>query len=193
MSTGRPARNSAWSERFCRSPRATAVFHGRSRTSGCADARSSSWHRKTCRTARPVAAGSPRSRADAVIRHRLAVGALPTAAIPFLAACGGGSQNASEPLPTTAPSLTVPGETKTPKVDNSTTTTTTDTSTTTAPTTTPTQTTTAQSNPSTPQGGAAAPQTGGATPNGGQGDTAPPAGSPAGKFEEFCKENPGAC
>jgi hypothetical protein len=117
-----------------------------------------------------------------------------TAVVLFLAACGG-SKKASESLPTTAPTLTVPGEAKTPKVDSSanTDTTTTDTSTSTATTTTPTQTTAAPSNPSTPQGGAAAPQTGGATPDSPQNDTSPPANSPASKFEQFCKENPGAC
>jgi hypothetical protein len=117
------------------------------------------------------------------------------ALVPFLAACGGGGKNSAEPLPSTAPSLTVPGDSKTPSVDNSSTTdTTTDTSTSTstATTTTPAQTTT-QSNPGTAQGGAAAPQTGGATPDSPQNDTAPPANSPASKFEQFCKENPGAC
>jgi hypothetical protein len=119
-----------------------------------------------------------------------------TALVPFLAACGGGSSNAAESLPTTAPTLTVPGETKTPTVDNSAESganeTSTETSTSTATTTTPAQTTT-QANPSTPQGGAAPPQTGGATPNSGQTTTSPPANSPASKFEQFCKENPGAC
>jgi hypothetical protein len=119
-----------------------------------------------------------------------------TALVPFLAACGGGSSNAAESLPTTAPTLTVPGETKTPTVDNSAesgaNTTSTDTSTSTSVATTP-ATTTPQSNPSTPQGGAQAPQTGGATPDSQQNDTSPPANSPASKFEQFCKENPGAC
>jgi hypothetical protein len=131
-----------------------------------------------------------------VIIRRVALALALTALLPFLAACGGGSKNASEPLPTTAPTLTVPGETKTPKVDNSltdTSTTTTDTSTSTATTTTPSQTTTTQSNPSTAQGGAAAPQTGGATPDSPTNDQSPPANSPASKFEQFCKENPGAC
>ena len=118
-----------------------------------------------------------------------------TALVPFMAACGGGgSQNANEPLPTT-PTLTVPGETKTPTVDNTTngtTTTNTSTSTSTATTTTPAPTPT-QTNPGTAQGGAAAPQTGGATPDSPTNDTAPPANSPASKFEQFCKENPGAC
>jgi hypothetical protein len=54
--------------------------------------------------------------------------------------------------------------------------------TTTAPTQTNTQTTPA------PSGGTAAPQND--TP---QNDTAPPQGSPADKFEQFCKDNPGAC
>jgi hypothetical protein len=106
--------------------------------------------------------------------------------------CGGGSKNAAEPLPT-APTLTVPGESKTPTITKSTDTTTTDTSTTTSTATTPTQTTAAPSNPTTPSGGAAAPQTGGATPDTQQNDQAPPANSPASKFEQFCKDNPGAC
>jgi hypothetical protein len=127
------------------------------------------------------------------LRTALSVAAL-TALAPFLAACGGSSQNASEPLPTT-PTLTVPGETKTPTVTKTSKTTTTDTTTTTTPTTTPTptQTAPATSNPSTPQGGAAPPQTGGATPDTQQNDQAPAAGSPASKFEQFCKDNPGAC
>jgi hypothetical protein len=124
-------------------------------------------------------------------RGALSVVAL-TALAPFLAACGGSSQNASEPLPTT-PTLTVPGETKTPTVTKTSETTTTDTTTTSTTTTTPTQTTPATSNPSTPSGGAAAPQTGGASPDTQQNDQAPAAGSPASKFEQFCKDNPGAC
>jgi len=118
-----------------------------------------------------------------------------TALLPFLAACGGGSKNAAEPLPTKAPTLTVPGDSKTPTVDNSATSSSalpTDTSTTTATTTTPAPATT-QANPSTPQGGAQAPATGGATPDSPTNDQAPPADSPASKFEQFCKENPGAC
>src|SRR3954471_20903927 len=115
-----------------------------------------------------------------------------------LGACGGGgSTNASDALPTKAPTLTVPGDNKTPQVDNSTRTTTTDTTTSTATSTAstpaPTQTTTAPANPGTAQGGAAAPQTGGATPDSPQNDQSPPADSPASKFEQFCKENPGAC
>ena len=117
-----------------------------------------------------------------------------TALVPFLGACGGGdSENASEPLPS-KPSLTVPGEAKTPEVDNSDTeTTTTDTETTTSTATTPTQTTATPADPGTAQGGAAAPQTGGATPDSPQNDQAPAQDSPASKFEQFCEENPGAC
>jgi hypothetical protein len=129
--------------------------------------------------------------------RRVAIAMALTALLPSLAACGGGgSSNASDPLPTKAPALTVPGDNKTPQVDNSKQTTTTQTSTsttTTATTPAPTQTTAAPSNPSTPQGGAAAPQTGGATPDSPQNDQTPPANSPASKFEQFCKENPGAC
>lgn len=112
----------------------------------------------------------------------------------LVAACGG-STNTAEPLPKAPPPLTVPGDAKTPKVDNTATdTTTTDTTTTsTATATTPVQTTTTQSNPSTPQGGAAPPATGGAAPSGGTPTTSPAPSSPAGKFEQFCKENPGAC
>jgi hypothetical protein len=127
------------------------------------------------------------------LRGALSVAAL-TALAPFIAACGGGgSENAAEPLPTT-PALTVPGESKTPTITKSTSgDTSTETSTSTATTTTPAQTTPATSNPSTPSGGAAAPQNGGATPDTQQNDQAPPANSPASKFEQFCKDNPGAC
>lgn len=133
------------------------------------------------------------------VRAVLSVAAL-AALAPFVAACGGDSKNASEPLPTT-PALTVPGDSKTPKVTKRSDTATTDTtSTTTSPATTPapTQTTAAPSNPSTPSGGAAAPQTGGAspgtaTPDTQQNDQAPAAGTPASKFEQFCQDNPGAC
>lgn len=132
-----------------------------------------------------------------MIARRLVLALAVTALVPFLAACGGGdSSNASEQLPETAPTLTVPGESKTPKVDNSADESganITETTTSTATTTTPTQTTATPSNPSTPQGGAAPPQTGGATPDSPQNDTSPPADSPASKFEQFCKENPGAC
>lgn len=60
-------------------------------------------------------------------------------------------------------------------------TTTTDTTTTTAPA--PTETA-----PSEPSGGTPAPESD--TP---QNDVAPPSGSPADRFEQFCKDNPGAC
>lgn len=130
--------------------------------------------------------------------RRLVLALALTALVPFLSACGGGgSSKASEQLPTTAPTLTVPGESKTPTVDNSAAADSganiTQTTTSTATATTPTQTTATPSNPSTPQGGAAPPQTGGATPDSPQNDTSPPADSPASKFEQFCKENPGAC
>jgi hypothetical protein len=126
-------------------------------------------------------------------RGALSVAAL-TALAPFLAACGGGSKNAAEPLPTTAPTLTVPGDAKAPTITQPTTTTESNLSGSNVSTTpTPTQTTTTQANPSTPAGGASPPQTGGATPDTQQNDQAPPANSPASKFEQFCKENPGAC
>jgi hypothetical protein len=55
--------------------------------------------------------------------------------------------------------------------------------TTTTPTQTPTQTT-----PSQPSGGAQSPQN-----DTQQNDQPPPQGSPADRFEQFCKDNPGAC
>ena len=130
--------------------------------------------------------------------RRVAIAVASAAVLLPVVGCGGGSStNAAEPLPTKPPALTVPGDNKTPKVDNATPTTTTDTSTATStatiPTTTPTQTTAAPANPGTAQGGAAAPQTGGAAPDSPQNDQSPPANSPASKFEQFCKENPGAC
>jgi hypothetical protein len=111
------------------------------------------------------------------------------ALVPVLAACGGGGKNAATPLPK-APTLTVPGDKSTPSVPKRTKTSTTDTTTSTATATTP-QTTTP--NPSTAAGGAAPPATGGATPDSQQNDQAPAAGTPAQKFEQFCKDNPGAC
>jgi hypothetical protein len=126
-------------------------------------------------------------------RGALSVAAL-TALAPFLAACGGGGgKNAAEPLPT-APALTVPGETKTPVIQKSTSgAATTGTTTSTTTTTTSPPATTTPASPLAPSGGAAAPQTGGATPDTQQNDQAPPANSPASKFEQFCKDNPGAC
>jgi hypothetical protein len=121
-------------------------------------------------------------------RPAIALAALAALVLP---GCGGGSENAAEPLPT-APALTVPGEKSTPSVPKTTKTDTTDTetSTSTSATTTPT---TTQANPSTPAGGAAPPATGGATPDSPQNDQQPAAGSPAQRFEQFCKDNPGAC
>jgi hypothetical protein len=56
---------------------------------------------------------------------------------------------------------------------------------TTGATTTPTQT---QTTPSQTSGGSQTPQAD--TP---QNNTTPPKGSPASRFEQFCKDNPGAC
>ena len=131
-----------------------------------------------------------------MVLKRVALAVVLTALVPLLAACGSSSKNAAQPLPAAPPPLTVPGSTKVPKVNNAATqTTTTDTTTTTstATTTTPTQTSTVQTNPSTPQGGAAPPTTGGAAPSGGTTTTSPSPTTPAGKFEQFCQENPGAC
>jgi hypothetical protein len=119
------------------------------------------------------------------------VAALALAALAaVLVGCGGGSKTA-QPLPR-APTLTVPGEKTTPAVPKRAKTTT-DTTTSAATSTAPTPTASAPPNPSTPAGGAAPPQTGGASPNTQQNDQSPPAGSPAQKFEQFCKDNPGAC
>jgi len=81
---------------------------------------------------------------------------------------GGGSKSAAEPR---APALTVP-----------------ETTTTQAPaplSTAPTQTTTTAPGPT---GGASQPT----SPQGGS-QQPPPSGSPASRFERFCRENPGAC
>jgi ABC-type glycerol-3-phosphate transport system substrate-binding protein len=87
-----------------------------------------------------------------------------------LAGCGGGDhESAKDPK---APALTVPETTTTPAPTTDTTTT----------ETTPPATSTA----TTPSGGGAAPP---ASPQSNQ----PPSGSPASRFERFCRENPGAC
>ncbi|MFL5896639.1 MAG: hypothetical protein ACJ76Z_16190 [Thermoleophilaceae bacterium] len=124
------------------------------------------------------------------MRRRVLTAAV-VAVMAFVAAGCGGSKNAAEPLPPT-PTLTVPGESGTPSVPK-TADTTTDTSTSTSTSTTPTPAATTPSNPSTPQGGAAPPQTGGVSPDSPSNNTSPPAGSPAQRFEQFCKDNPGAC
>jgi hypothetical protein len=108
----------------------------------------------------------------------------------MLAACGSESKNTAEPLPA-APTLTVPGKASTPKVTRTTTDTDTSTSTSTSTSTTPA--TTTDSNPSTAQGGAAPPSTGGAGTDTQGNDQQPADGSPAQRFEQFCKDNPGAC
>ena len=94
----------------------------------------------------------------------------------------GGSGKATPSVPELKPPPgTISGTSGT--TDQGTTSTNTTTSTTTAPTQTSTQTT-----PSQTSGGAATPQSD--TP---QNNQAPPKGSPAGRFEQFCKDNPGAC
>jgi len=65
---------------------------------------------------------------------------------------------------------------------------TTDEQTTSTPDTTSTQTQTQTTTTTSPSGGTAAPQND--TPTH---DVAPPQGSPAQRFEQFCKDNPGAC
>jgi hypothetical protein len=93
----------------------------------------------------------------------------------------GGSSKATPSVPELKPP---PGTIKSDSGTTDTGTTGTDTTTTgTTPAQTPTQTT-----PSQPSGGAGAPQSD--TP---QNDQPPPKGSPADRFEQFCKDNPGAC
>jgi hypothetical protein len=107
-----------------------------------------------------------------------------------LAGCGGSDQ-ASQVEPVTAPPLTVPGEeTFTDTTPESTT----ETSTTDGgqapepsggtPTPTPTP---APAQPNPGQSGGAA------SPDNNAGAQPAPKGSPAGRFEDFCNQNPGAC
>jgi hypothetical protein len=94
----------------------------------------------------------------------------------------GGSGKATPSVPElTPPPGTISGTSGT--TDQGTTSTNTTTNTTSAPSQTSTQTT-----PSQTSGGAGAPQSD--TP---QNNQPPPKGSPAGRFEQFCKDNPGAC
>jgi hypothetical protein len=96
----------------------------------------------------------------------------------------GDSGSATPSIPELKPppgSITSEGGT----TDQSTSTTDTTTTTTTG---TSTSTTPAQTTPSAPSGGAQTPQN-----DTQQNDQAPPKGSPADKFEQFCKDNPGAC
>ena len=95
-----------------------------------------------------------------------------------IASSGG---NDSKPATQAVPDLRPPGGSVGTKDKTTTTdTTTTDTTTTDTTPSTPTQTT--------PSGGTQAP------PSDTQGhDTAPPANSPAQRFEDFCAQNPGAC
>ena len=87
--------------------------------------------------------------------------------------CGGDDETESETG--TTPRITIPSD---------------DTTTPTATETTPTETQTAPAPRTTPDsGGAPAP----ARPDGPGNDTKPPPDSPAGRFEEFCDANPGAC
>jgi hypothetical protein len=114
--------------------------------------------------------------------NRFALVAIAAVAVGLLlgvvVASGGDSGSATPSVPELKPP---PGSIK---ADSGTTDQKTDTTTTdTAPAQTQTQTT-----PSAPSGGTAAPQND--TP---QNDVAPPSGSPADRFEQFCKDNPGAC
>ena len=120
------------------------------------------------------------------------VAALATAAALVLAACGGSEQNSEDVSgPTTVPTTTTP-------------TTTTPTPTTTTPEATPSPYSTEEQAPGEGDGsgGAQDPtaprgdeQTGGARPpeDSPENDTAPDPDSPAGRYEQYCDENPGAC
>lgn len=103
-----------------------------------------------------------------------------------LAACGGDEEPAAESIPA-PPKLTVPGENEAPELP--------DTGTTgeDGATGTSTTTSTTPSAAPAPSGGTQAPATGGPPADTPENDQAPPQGSPAEKFEEFCSENPGAC
>jgi hypothetical protein len=123
------------------------------------------------------------------MRSRPAVLLASLAATVLLAACGGGNDKAAETIPA-APALTVPGDSTPPtlpKVSGTTGATGSTGATGNSNSTTPSTT------PSTPSGGTPAPATGGTPADSQQNDQPPPAGSPAEKFEQFCKENPGAC
>jgi hypothetical protein len=94
-------------------------------------------------------------------------------------ASSGDSGSATPSVPELKPP---PGSIKSQSGTTDENTTSTDTTTTT-PAQTPTQTT-----PSNTTGGAQTPQ-----PDTKQNDQPPPQGSPADRFEQFCKDNPGAC
>jgi len=114
------------------------------------------------------------SRRFALIVGLLALGALVAV---WAGGCGGGDNSGSAQTVPTTPPLTVPGETKPPKIE-----------------TTPAETTTGETTPAGGTGGQSAPQTPSQQPQDTQThDTPPPKGSPAARFEQFCKENPGAC
>jgi hypothetical protein len=98
----------------------------------------------------------------------------------WLAGCGGDDEQAE--APENPPELTVPRTTPEPAR--------TETTGTTETTTTGEDPATAPLAPGEGDGGAAPPE---ATPDSPQNDTAPPAGSPAERFEQECEANPAAC
>jgi hypothetical protein len=103
-------------------------------------------------------------------------------AVAALAGCGGDDDDSEKP--TKLPDLTVPQSDR-PE------TTTSPTETETVPETEPEPTPTTP--PSTGGGNPAPETTPQQQPDAPENDTAPPADSPAERFEEFCNENPGAC
>jgi hypothetical protein len=133
---------------------------------------------------------------------RATLAAVLAIAVLTTASCGGGDHTAArrdlKPPPltvprTTPPPATQPSTTSQPTSQPSTTTTTQPTTTTTEPSTTPTTTAPPPaSRPSPSSGGEQAPS--GNTRQDSPGhDVPPPRGSPAERFERFCRENPGAC
>ena len=110
--------------------------------------------------------------------------------------CGGGgsSKDSAQTVPA-KPELTVPGDQQTPVVTTETDTTSTET----APSNTTGSGSQTGGTPSSGSGGQSSPSGSGGSTSGGtrapssQNDTSPQPGTPADRFEKFCKENPGAC
>ena len=98
------------------------------------------------------------------MRSRLIALLLAVAALALVGGACGGDDDGDE---ITIPSISIPEQT------------------TTAPETTP------ETTPQEPDGGTQAPDP--AQPDSPQNDVPPPPGSPQERFENFCKQNPGAC
>ena len=132
---------------------------------------------------------------------RAALAAVLAIAALITASCGGGDRTAARrdlgPPPLTVPRPTPPPSQTSTATEPPTTTSTPPSTTPTQPSTTPTEPSTTTgpapaSHPSAPSGGQQAPS--GNTRQDSPGhDVPPPSGSPAERFERFCRENPGAC